>query len=519
MIEGLLKNKNAKEKADIKSKEIAKVDFRGEYTSQEYGIKIDIQSIKAIKGGVEVLARAWKGDKQLGFGKDGSVEIERFKIYNPPILVDDPNGDIVRTSVLKGVEHKRYLREAPAEAIKDSLSHTILLVGKEDTNIVKGKVGNTTSTFYPASGANTPVDGYAAHGVASANWNAKRTSAGTTHDDTTDDTYFVQTQSNATPAWVNMLRSIFGFDTSAIGSDTVDSGTFSVKGTTTDQNDQYNLDLVLDKCSPGSTDQLANSDYNIAGWDGTEQASNRIALNISTSYNNFTLNATGEGNVNTTGLTWFGIRDSADFGVAGEGSEPSIQPGYTSRQTGYFADKDGAGTSSDPKLVVEHSVSSVAYTTSVADGLTLGDVLSHTFNAKLTQTDSVSLSDSSSFVSTFTRTISEALSLSDTISAAILIPISVTEAITLSDTKALVSTFTKTISDTFSLSDSIALIKGLSATISESISLSDSATVASIIALTVSESITLVDSIIKGGWSWITKATDTTWNFINKNQP
>jgi hypothetical protein len=216
---------------------------------------------------------------------------------------------------------------------------------------------------------------------------------------------------------------------------------------------------------------------------------------------------------------------------------------------GYWQLNNGLGDTGGNALTLTNNNSAVfstdiptwavAYTSTVADGLSLGDVLAKTYGTYITQadsvslsdsipyttsflktiSDSVSLSDSSSFISTFTRTISEALSLSDTISAAIVIPISVTESISLSDTKALVTSFTKTISDTFSLSDAVTTIKGLSATISESVSLSDSATMISIIAITVSESITLVDSIIKGGWSWINKATDTTWNFINKNTP
>jgi len=70
MIEKLLKNKNSKERANIKGKEIAKVNFRGKHTDTKTKIKIEITDIKEIEGGVEVFARAWKGKKQLGFGKD-----------------------------------------------------------------------------------------------------------------------------------------------------------------------------------------------------------------------------------------------------------------------------------------------------------------------------------------------------------------------------------------------------------------------------------------------------------------
>ena len=320
------------------------------------------------------------------------------------------------------------------------------------------------------------------------------------------------------------------FDTSALGSDTIDIATLSIYvnskvNQVNDGNDFINIYTT----SPASDSALVTADYDQIGT--TVQSTSIDIGSVSTSaYNAFVLNATGEGNIDGSGVTKFGVReghDVTDNTIGGGSAENVVRVAMT---------EDSVG---DPKLVVEHSPSSVAYTTSVADGLSLGDVLAKTYGTYITQadsvslsdsipyttsflktiSDSVSLSDSSSFISTFTRTISEALSLSDTISAAIVIPISVTESISLSDTKALVTSFTKTISDTFSLSDAVTTIKGLSATISESISLSDSATVASIIAITVSESITLVDSIIKGGWSWINKATDTTWNFINKNTP
>lgn len=103
------------------------------------------------QSGIELFAKAWKGDKQLGFGKDGSVEIERFRIFNPPILVDDPNGDIVRewTDEKTGELKQRKLREDPIEAIRQTVAHNVKIVGKENAQIVIGKIGNTTSTFYP----------------------------------------------------------------------------------------------------------------------------------------------------------------------------------------------------------------------------------------------------------------------------------------------------------------------------------------------------------------------------------
>ena len=95
-IEAKLEGKSARERADIKAAEIVNSDPKGTYQDATYGLRIEIQSVAKIDGGVEVFARAWRGATPLGFGEDGSVEIERFRIFNPPVLVDDPNG---RTSV------------------------------------------------------------------------------------------------------------------------------------------------------------------------------------------------------------------------------------------------------------------------------------------------------------------------------------------------------------------------------------------------------------------------------------
>src|SRR3990167_7351815 len=99
MIRDLLENKTGKEKANIKGQEIAKQVVsvaRTNVKSSGADFDIEVVETKAIEGGVEVFARAWTPDgKQVGFGKDGSVDLERFVFINPPILVVDPLGDIL----------------------------------------------------------------------------------------------------------------------------------------------------------------------------------------------------------------------------------------------------------------------------------------------------------------------------------------------------------------------------------------------------------------------------------------
>ena len=137
----MLEGKSASERANIKAAEIAKI---GPIPRTEQGnYDIEIVSIDAIDGGVQVFARAWDEKGQIGFGKDGSVEIERFRIYNPPILVDDPNGPIIREWQEKDLEtgemvtKQRTLREDPREAVLQVIEHNLSVMKNvhDDANI------------------------------------------------------------------------------------------------------------------------------------------------------------------------------------------------------------------------------------------------------------------------------------------------------------------------------------------------------------------------------------------------
>jgi len=154
----LLEGKTTDERAAIKSTEIVKVLPTGEYENDTYGLVIDVEGIEQIDGGIQIFARAWKGTEQLGFGADGSVEIERFRIFNPPIMV--PDGTKSTTTIHDHTFEVDNFTENPLEAVRQSLAHTISIVGQEGTAITEGKVGNTTSTFYPnANPESTSVDG------------------------------------------------------------------------------------------------------------------------------------------------------------------------------------------------------------------------------------------------------------------------------------------------------------------------------------------------------------------------
>jgi len=349
-IEDLIKNKTAKQKADIKGQEIAKVDFRGEYTNSRLGIKVDIQSINVIDGGMEVFARAWKGGKPVGFGKDGTVEIERFRFINPPVLVSDVNGPIVRESVNEntGELRQRRYREDPAEAIRSELTHTISVVGKDGSNIVPNKKGSTVSTFLPAAGASTPCDGRTNFDGSGDSWSDVRnsTTSGNAQVDGTE--HNIATAYFLTPEY-GVYRVHYGFDISDISTDTISAAVFSVSGTGDAEADPDTTNIDIVSSAPASTDDLVVGDYD--GIGSTVYADMALADWVQTdgTYNDFTLDATGityvDGWKGASGIGFLAIRNSRDT----DDSAPTGNNNVVS----YFADQ--TGTNKDPKLVLTHA--------------------------------------------------------------------------------------------------------------------------------------------------------------------
>src|SRR3990167_1208931 len=353
-----LRELNAKERAKVKTCEMAKrgTEFAGIYDSPQYGTWIEILGdVKAIEingqHGIELFARAWRGTQQLGFGADGSVEIERFRIYNPPILIDDPNGTIIRDYIDSNTKQpaQRKLREDPIEAIRQVIAHNAKIVGKENGKIVSGKVGNTTSTFYPdAHIESTSHDALIAI-------NPQTTWAGA-HD--------AANGSSALDNYAGPDRFVFAgkdganfkivrfqtlFDTSPIGSDTVSSATASLYVNTVDNGDNDGDDYIaVVSSNPASNTGAVVGDYSLFG---TTAYSNTIDLtSMSTGgYVDWTINATGLAAINTSGITKFGFREGHDIiNSAYAGAYDTVNSIVT-----YAAEQ--AGTTKDPKLVVVHT--------------------------------------------------------------------------------------------------------------------------------------------------------------------
>ena len=343
--------------------------------------EIEITGVNEIDGGIEVFARAWKDGVQLGFGKDGSVDIERFRYFNPRMLVDDINGDIVRVSESTDIEtgvvttNKRVLRYDPEEAMKICLLDTIKQVGKEGTNIVVVKIGNTVTTFYSDTGTgSTTVDGPLTYdtGTSGPSWDQAHDATDTadsggglggvfpSSDGNVDNFQTACTiYSAATGGRKIITRAAYLFDTSAIGTDTVDTATFSifVRDSQADDNDGDDFISVV-QSALSANNNIATTDFDNIG-DAIDDPTEGIdtgdrkdisAISATPAFLSFSLNTTGKGWVDTSGITKLGTREGHDIL---DNPITNISTNAYNRVNIYFSDY--AGTTSDPKLVVEHS--------------------------------------------------------------------------------------------------------------------------------------------------------------------
>jgi len=358
-----LRTLNGNDKSFLKSCEMAKrgIEYAGIYDSPQYGTRIEIISeVKNIEingqHGIELFARAWRGTQQLGFGQDGSVEIERFFIFNPPILVDDPNGTITREwiDIITGELKQRKLREDPVEALRQVVSSLTKIWGKSNNQIVLGKIGKTINTFYPSAGAVSPADGRVRHQCnpkgSGCDWGVIVAAAGNEANVSGDGDSGMQMESDtATNKWTQIGRAIWQFNTAAIGTDTIASSTISFYGSVKGDNLSITPNINVYSASPASASDVVAGDYDSLGT--TEFSTTKTFASISTvDYNYFVLNASGIANINKTGVSAFSTRN-AQYDVAN--SAPTW--GNDTGSWIFFNTADQAGTTKDPQLSVDYA--------------------------------------------------------------------------------------------------------------------------------------------------------------------
>ena len=398
MISELIKNKTHSEKVQMKSKEIAKLKHIGAFVDSKRDLTIEITYLKEIEGGIEILARSWQHEQQVGFDKDGSVDLERFRIYNPPILVPDSLGSYVRTftNPTTGVSNIERYREDLTDAIRQDLARTInsmiqgsIVAHVGSKNIVSDKIGNTTSTFRSDADPETDTtDGYIRSRAADNTWT-------TAHDATDGDAandagtlIIVGIYSNQGGDNLDYLihRGVLLFKTGAIAAtDTIDSVTLAVVAnavtdTSNDGNDFISV-VQTQGQNLASNTSLALGDFDQVGsaidnpTEGHDAGERKDITGVSAgTTQTYTFNATGRGWIArsgeakptgaTAGITYLGLREGHDITDTDPGD------GLAGTEIDWRS-ADTVGTTDDPLLTVTHSLSSSVKT---IDGLARASV-------------------------------------------------------------------------------------------------------------------------------------------------
>jgi len=355
--DGSLRSLNAKEVADLKGCEIAKLGSVPRTTVGNYDI--EITSIEKKEKGITVYVRAWDANGQIGFGKDGTVDIERVNIMNPPIAYIDPNGIVISEYADEaGNIYQKKVIEDPKEALLRDLAHTISVKKQkhDSSKIVQGKIGSTTTTLNPDANPETSsVDGQVNSGEG-ATWDTQHDLlTGASANDTSTggaDTVRLMVTTLGGGNYL-IVRGFVLFDGSAIsGADTIDTAVLSFFGTGEAEvsDDAGDIDIV--DATPASNTGLITADFDQAG--AVDNPTVYASLLLSTwdqtdgTANDFTLDAAGEAKIATAldgdGILKFGVRSSRDS----DDTAPTIE----NKVQSYWADQTGA---SIPKLVIEHT--------------------------------------------------------------------------------------------------------------------------------------------------------------------
>jgi len=303
-------------------------------------LEIEIVETNIIDGGIEVFARAWRNGLQIGLGADGTVDIERFRFINPPVLVKDPNGNIERVYEFvteSGTETvSSFYREDPEEALLQSLSHSIEIVGLSGDNIIAGKIGNTTDTFYSSTDDGTIIR------QTEATWAGARDGAtgtvGQTNPEYAMGEYIVGSLYRVARFYVSFNTGPTIPDGSSISSATLSLYGFNAQG------DGFSDSIHAVKSTLASAPSLATGDFD--GVTFSSLASATIASIGSSAYTDFALSSTS--GISDTGYSNYAFITGLDL----NNTTPSPQG---TRNYKYFYTFDETGSAQDPKLVVVHT--------------------------------------------------------------------------------------------------------------------------------------------------------------------
>ena len=244
--------------------------------------------------------------------------------------------------------------ERGLDYMSSSIYQRRLRVGNKWLPVVAG--AGTTTEHPDADTETTTVDGYARAPESSQTWSTIRDASGNASNDNGTSLfvflgYGIDGGSNQ---WNRNYRVIMGFDTSAIGTDTISAAVLSTVGLSGSVVDQHSGSVSMCEGASASNTAIADGDYQ------TNKGKNLVASTAALSgltangsaYTDFTLSSGGRAYITTDGVTKFSSQIEADRA----NSEPSGMSAGTEKISRVdWASADTSSESKDPKLVVTHA--------------------------------------------------------------------------------------------------------------------------------------------------------------------
>jgi hypothetical protein len=349
----LILNSNRAEKWALKADKLSEVkpSKKRLISNGKNSFYFEITEVNTIEEGLEIFARVWdSNDIQIGFGVDGTVDIERFVLINPPVLVEDPKGKIVRTYILpSGEEIQHSYKVAPLQAIGDVLVQAVSVKQQKfigSTDIVPNKIGKTTYTFNPLGGTGGDTTDASWFEDVSTSWATiiTKTSSRTIYQSSC---YVDNSLGNGNgSSFFTVARYGATINTSSIpDEDTITSATLSLYGNSKlvvgSEERAYLYELV----APSSDGTLTTADFNNGG---TTQFGVTPSSWSTTDWNNISLNSSGITAINKTGKTRYMLNGWYDVNATA--------PNNSNEFMISCYDADQSGTAQDPLLTVETGI-------------------------------------------------------------------------------------------------------------------------------------------------------------------
>jgi len=276
---------------------------------------------------------------------------------------EDANGAALLAARFAGLRNQAYVPQPGG---------TFLAYAAPPTDIPRGTAWGTISTFFPdADVESTSVDGEAARTTVDQTFADIRSGAGNASLPSASEIIAQLTANTTTNHFKRLRRMIFLFDTSALpDSDAIDSATMDFVATLSTNTYSETAFVALVTSTPASNTNIVDADYAQLGT--VDQATDLNVASVtadSSTYNLFTLNSTGLGNISKTSITKFGMRLAFDA----DNSSPTWGSNHDAKTHVATAEEVLSGDKR-PRLVVTHTAPSAAITGTVGDGATEQEV-------------------------------------------------------------------------------------------------------------------------------------------------